>query len=476
MLTRLEVDGFKNLIDFSIDFGPYTCIAGPNGVGKSNIFDAIRFLSLLADRPLEEAALLVRGGDLEVGDVRDLFWTNGEDQAPQFEIAAEMLIEPDVFDDFGRPTEANSSYLRYEIKIGFEKPANRVPIGRLTLLSEKLDYITEGKASKKLKFPHNPTEFRKSVVINKRRTQSGYISVQESPDGFTEILVHQDGGSRGPAQTSPASSAPSTIVGTSNTSVTPTILAARREMQQWRFLALEPSAMRSPDRFRTPPSITINGGHVPATLARLVQQTENSGGDAEDVYSDVAMRVAQLVPISDMEVEIDDARQLLTLKVREENGIKLPAASLSDGTLRFMTLAVLASDSSIRGLICIEEPENGIHPAKVRQMVELLQSLAVNPMHKPDDENPFRQIIIATHSPAFVQLQNPNDVLFAIEALVSNNDQKGIRTLRCRPLANTWRSKQESGPSVGHATIQAYLTTPPGAQIKMFDDYFEPVM
>ena len=48
MLTRLEADGFKNLIDFAVDFGPYTCIAGPNGVGKSNVFDAIHFLSLLA--------------------------------------------------------------------------------------------------------------------------------------------------------------------------------------------------------------------------------------------------------------------------------------------------------------------------------------------------------------------------------------------------------------------------------------------
>ena len=43
MLTRIEVDGFKNLVEFALDFGPYTCIAGANGVGKSNIFDAIRF-------------------------------------------------------------------------------------------------------------------------------------------------------------------------------------------------------------------------------------------------------------------------------------------------------------------------------------------------------------------------------------------------------------------------------------------------
>ncbi len=49
MLTRLEINGFKNLLDFEVDFGPLTCIAGANGVGKSNIFDAVRFLSLLAD-------------------------------------------------------------------------------------------------------------------------------------------------------------------------------------------------------------------------------------------------------------------------------------------------------------------------------------------------------------------------------------------------------------------------------------------
>lgn len=45
MLTRIEVHGFKNLLNLSIDFGPFTCIAGENGTGKSNVFDAIQFLS-----------------------------------------------------------------------------------------------------------------------------------------------------------------------------------------------------------------------------------------------------------------------------------------------------------------------------------------------------------------------------------------------------------------------------------------------
>lgn len=41
MLTRLKVSGFKNLVDVDVRFGPFTCVAGANGVGKSNLFDAI---------------------------------------------------------------------------------------------------------------------------------------------------------------------------------------------------------------------------------------------------------------------------------------------------------------------------------------------------------------------------------------------------------------------------------------------------
>ena len=52
MLTRLRVSGFKNLVDVDVRFGPFTCIAGANGVGKSNLFDAIALLSALADKDL----------------------------------------------------------------------------------------------------------------------------------------------------------------------------------------------------------------------------------------------------------------------------------------------------------------------------------------------------------------------------------------------------------------------------------------
>jgi predicted ATPase len=465
VLTRLEVDGFKNLVNFSMDFGPFTCIAGPNGVGKSNVFDAIRFLSLLADHTITEAALLVRGSGIDSGDIRHLFRMSGSSREERFRIAAEMLIERSVSDDFGRPAEANSTYLRYEIVIGYEPATHRGTLGRLVLRSETLDYRTEGEAATRLRFPHSP-RFRKAAVVNKRRTRSGYISVHEARDGQVEIIVHQDGGSRGPGQTAPAHTAPRTIVGTSNTSVTPTILAVRREMQKWRFLALEPSAMRRADRFQADPFLTDNGGHLPATLFRLVTEAEKQGLDAASIYAMVANRTAQLVPISSVSIDVDDVRQLLTLEVREESGVRVPAESLSDGTLRFLTLSVLLSDPESQGLICIEEPENGIHPAKMEEMVRLMKDLAVDPQEAPGSDNPFRQVIVATHSPAFVMLQESDDLLFAVETRLKGSGAKPVRTLRCSPLEGSWRAKAGEH-TVGRATILAYLSTPPGGQLSL---------
>jgi predicted ATPase len=466
VLTRLEVDGFKNLIGFELDLGAFTCVAGPNGVGKSNLFDAIRFLSLLADHTLMEAALMVRGTVTEAGDIRDIFWTKNGHRTSTFRIAAEMIVEREVQDDFGRLAEATSTYLHYEIRVQYEPPDKRGMLGRLVLLSETLDPITQGEAATRLRMPHSASQFRRHAVQNNRRAQAGFISTRNAEDGQTEIVVHQDGGSRGPGQTAHAASAPRTIVGTSNTSATPTILAARREMQKWKFLALEPSAMRKPDRFHTDAHITANGGHLPATLNRLIAEASKGKETAESVCASITTRLAQLVPVAGMSIDIDEVRQLLTLHVKEQSGVVLPAASLSDGTLRFLTLSVLLADPSARGLICIEEPENGIHPAKIGEMARLLKELAVDTQYPPGPDNPFRQIVVATHSPAFVQLQDPDDLVFALEARIRGQDGMPVSTLRCRALAHTWRAKSDE-PTVGQGTILAYLSAPPGAQLEL---------
>src|SRR6476646_4015750 len=99
MLTRLKVKGFKNLVDVDVYFGPFTCVAGANGVGKSNLFDAIKFLSALADRPLIDAALSIRDEGGRTADVRSLFHRVGEDYDNRMSFEAEMIVPAEAIDD-----------------------------------------------------------------------------------------------------------------------------------------------------------------------------------------------------------------------------------------------------------------------------------------------------------------------------------------------------------------------------------------
>lgn len=480
MLTRLEVKGFKNLYDFALDLGPYTCVAGRNGVGKSNIFDAIRFLSLLADNPINEAALKVRQvhdpGD-NTGEIADLLFVSGGRRCERLAFAAEMLVAHTVSDGFGRHAQPSSSFLRYEVSFHYQGPSETTgPLGGLVLEREELRPIKAGSARRHLKFPHHKGNFRDSVVYNRRKARSPYVDTCDpgeagghgQGDGAT-ILVHQDGGSRGRANPAPARGAMHTIVGTESTVATPTVLAARQEMRSWRMLALEPSAMRQPDRYIQQPGIAANGAHLPATLYHSASTASRHGDDAGDVYGMVASRLSDLLPVRRVGVSRDDVRQLLSLTVEDDAGVQLPAKAISDGTLRFLALAVLAEVSDECAVFCMEEPENGIHPDGLPAMHELLKDIAVD-VHTPvgrrgEDaacagmDNPLRQVIVATHSPYFVRLQDKDDLLLARKAAPDFRGGDGHR-LECVPVRESWRSVDGAG--MDELGLQSYLQ-PPGS-------------
>lgn len=466
MLTRLEVDGFKNLLDLRVDFGAFTCIAGENGTGKSNVFDAIQFLSLLADRSLLDAAQEVRGVHGErLGDPRDLFWNGYASGDRTIRFAVEMIVPLEVADDFGRAAAPTVSYLRYELALGYLPPAGIERIGRLTLLAENLRRISVREAPKRLHFPHSARDFR-DAVVKTRGGGTAFISTS-SRDDQPVIKIHQDGGGRGRSKTAAASRAPATVVSTVTSNDDPTILAARREMQSWRRLALEPSALRSSDRYVDPRDMDVTGRHLPGALFRIANRDE--AADPERVYAQIANRLADLdgLRVRGLRVDQDDVREQLSVQLLEASGLTLPARSLSEGTLRFLALCVLLEDPSVTGLICMEEPENGIHPGNLSAMVELVEDLAVDPMDAPGDDNPFRQVIINTHSPVIVQLVRPGDLLFADSMLRRRPDGGLAQALRLRPLEGTWRAGEAGAVPVTKADILPYLTTPPDAQTRL---------
>jgi predicted ATPase len=438
MLTRFKVDGFKNLDSVDVRFGPFTCIAGPNGVGKSNLFDAIAFLGALADKPLSEAAAAVRGSEGRVGDVRALFRNAGGSRTREMSFLAEMIIPATGEDDLGSPAEASMTFLRYELRLRHREDASAM--GPLEVTFERMEHINKTGAGDVLGFPHRP-EWRDSVIDGRRTVP--YIETT-TEDQKTVVLTRADSkgglGGGGPRRLL-ASNMPRTVLSTANNAAEyRTLVLARREMMGWTQFQLEPSALRSPDPFNAPRHITSNGAHLPATLFGLAQDAKKSGqASPEDVYQRVANRLAELYEnVRTLRVDVDEKRELYSIVLTDLDRSDHLASSLSDGTLRFLALAILEASAHGPSLLCLEEPENGIHPDRIPPMIQLLCDLAVDVDDAAGPENPMRQVIVNTHSPIIVTCV-PEDTLIMADALPQVREGRRERPLVLRGTPNTWR-------------------------------------
>lgn len=89
----------------------------------------------------------------------------------------------------------------------------------------------------------------------------------------------------------------------------------------------------------------------------------------------------------------------------------LPAQRLSDGTLRFLALAAILFQPAPPPLICLEEPELGMHPDMIRMVAKMIIDAASR-----------TQLIVTTHSEQLLSsLQDDFDVLFAFDSGVNGS-------------------------------------------------------
>jgi len=473
MLTRLKVSGFKNLADVDVRFGAFTCIAGANGVGKSNLFDAIRFLSDLADHTLIDAATSVRDEDsraIEVRrnvgmtDITSLFQKYKDESSGKIESAkemrfeAEMIIPQNGVDDYGQQAEASATFLRYILKLAYRKDENFSSLGGLEIIHEELIRVkgtdrVEGTNPKSELISATSDTWYKSVVYGNKTAP--LISTEE--DGDRKLVkLHQDGKQGGSPVSRNAKTLPRTVLSSTNAAENQTALLARNEMRSWRLLQLEPTSLRRPDSFTSPTEIGEDGAHLAATLYHLAQTESYKNGNGSDaklrsskVYGQIASKLSELIDdVYSVNVDRDEQRQTLTLQVTDKNKTSYPARALSDGTLRFLALAVIELDPTAQGVICLEEPENGIHPARIPAILKLLEAIATDTTMEVGSDNPLRQVIINTHSPAVVGQVKDEDLLVA-------EIKAGGVSFSCLP--DTWRDKKCGTPTVSRGILAAYL-------------------
>ena len=384
MITKLEINGFKTFENFSIVFKPFVIIAGSNGSGKSNLFDAIRLLSSLAEKDLRTAFGEQRGTFAE------LFTQYSRDQrADKMQFAVELFIDPTVKDDFNKEATLGHQRLRYELHISRRKE-ERSSLERLYVDHEVLRFINRGEDTWWKEFRLGD-EWKSNKMS---RSYKPYINTEEK-NGVGVISIRQDG-IRGGKPT-PIQDLERSVLSGINDASYPHAFAAREEMRHWKQFQFSPMELRKPSPMLGADFIDIEGKHLAAMLKRI---EANEPGTLRSI----SRTTQNILPeIREIYVDEDLARNQYILMVRSVDDRIFSSNVLSEGTLRIIALVTLMFDDRHRGLICFEEPENGIHPHRMEKILRLLKDLSTQFRLEGEAELPLRQIIINTHSPLLVR-------------------------------------------------------------------------
>ena len=358
MLTRVEIDGFKSFEHFALDLQPFTVIFGANATGKSNLFDALRLLSRLASMDLVSAfagSESGREGDVSRGDPIEQFRKVSSGTCRQITIAVEVLLPCNIRDLQGGEAELALTRIRYAITIERHEEQGRE---RLVVTKEEAFPISRENDGWKPGGKSVSRAFENAFVS--RRRHSPYISTLEE-NGHVVLHLHQDGrqGRKRAADTVSA-----TILSSITTVDFPHLYALKEELRSVHFLHLVPEALRTPSPLMAPDLLTSDGRNLASVLARIERETKTDKYPRGEIAA-IRNAVSTLVPgILDVHVRYDETERRNRVELETSDGLTLSARVASDGTLRMLALVAMIHDPRCPGVICFEEPENGVHKTR----------------------------------------------------------------------------------------------------------------
>lgn len=386
MITRIEISGFKSFWDFEMDLSPFLVVAGPNASGKSNLFDALKLLSNLSTMDLRSA--FTQQG--QRGELWELFSHFSQDTSKRgMQFAVEMLVPREAVDNWGQKVTIKNPRLRYELSLEWAKDEKGIETIRVK--SEQLSKIPIKNDTWAKKY------FQKEMASVWKSTQAGGTAnpfiYTENDQGKATIKLRQDGGQGGKNRV--ANSINQTVLSSVTTVDFPHVFAARQELANWRYMQLNPEVLREPTRIEANSSDVL--GHDGANLAAALYRLK-----VEDPYliTLVSNKLCEFIDYKSIDVIKDELNHQYRIELRNKSDEIFTSRVLSEGTLRLLALCELLYDDSYDGLLCFEEPENGIHPYRITNIVNLLYELSAN----LEDEVPIlRQVIVNTHSPWVIQ-------------------------------------------------------------------------
>jgi predicted ATPase len=355
MIKRIKVQNFLSLKDVELDLRERNVFVGANMSGKSNLIECLKFLqeAVVRNKPGTMALQLAfanRGG------FSDIPWQGHAENSIQIELTAALP----------KPESKRTNTYNYSISL------RRNAYEQLEVESEILTLDRDGKreillenAGGKLKLIRN-----------------GSLS-EQSQQHTLGLALELWGGDK------PSASA-----------------IFRDFVIGWRFYRLVPALMRDRNQLRREQCLSEHGENLSVWLLALQnyrREFEILRQVAQDTLPDLESILFQAVE-SRQSPPSSPGQQPQAM---EPAGISIAASEryhprpinimrMSDGELAFIALLslILAPKELRPSLLCIEEPENYLHPHLLQVLVELLNQSSI--------ESDATQIIATTHSPLLV--------------------------------------------------------------------------
>jgi len=372
MITRIEIDGFKSFSQFAIDLKPLHVLIGPNGGGKSNLFEALHFLSTLITRDVRAAAEVpVRGG------LSDLFRKTPEGPVKEIRFAVEIVSRiPLITKKNGEDhTPDSNERLRYEIVLS--RRADRLPLAvtsEIAALSFSIDDVPQ---------EHQALAQPPGSAFHEENPVSS-----DTPDGFQTAYDLRK------SDISSSRTYLSTFVedegDNENLSVFGDLYRALSRVHVAPFSA---EALR---RAAMMPSTLMGTPSYSYSIAEALSEIQKRSS-----FSIRAVRRAllSLIPdVNELHVDDDEYEDRSRVHVEWVDGTETALPQLPDGTLRALALVTMAYDMERNGMVMVEEPENGVHPGRLKQLTRYYRMLA-----NPGGRRNARQCMISTHSPILLK-------------------------------------------------------------------------
>jgi len=347
MIKHIHIAGYRSVRELGLDLKSINVLTGPNGCGKSNLYNSLVLIGRAAQGQFARAIA-------EEGGTPSVFWAGGERIRYQRKKPPKKIILNFEGEEFG-----------YELQAGL--PA----LNELALGAEK-QLETMFKLDPRLKEEYIwPAGTKRRVLMMKRDEPSAWLRNAEG-----SMVTY-------PFQIMKQESVLSQII---DPHLYPEISAVRNEILSWRFYHHFRTDMDSP--LRQPqigvqtPVLSADGQDLAAALQTILEIGEDS-----------TLREAIAEAFGGAELLIESVETTFTMKLRIPGLLRpLHAREFSDGQLRFLCLCAALLSPRPSALLALNEPETSLHP-------DLIGALARLIVHA----SKYTQLWITTHSTALAE-------------------------------------------------------------------------